>query len=259
MNELKYKLSEQFRRLDTLILRFFMRMRTSECTIMNPRRGQGRVLALLKLQPEIGQKELGYLLDLSKQAIAELLGKLEKNGFITRTQSEKDRRSYIIRLTDTGREALPDDSSDSDNGEDEAVFFDCLSGDEQHNLSDYLARIISSLEERLGETASDDYAEFFRERFFARHGFSECGPKHFGRPFGRRGGFGGPGMGGPGKGGPGMGDPGMGGPGMGGPGMGSPGMGGPGMGGPGMGGPGMRGPGMGGPGMRGSGMGGPEW
>ncbi len=47
---------------------------------INPYKGQGRVLALLKMQPEIMQKELGYLLDISTQALAELLNKLEKKG-----------------------------------------------------------------------------------------------------------------------------------------------------------------------------------
>ena len=42
------------------------------------RRGQGRVLAILKMQPEISQKELLYLLDMRPQSLGELLSKLEK-------------------------------------------------------------------------------------------------------------------------------------------------------------------------------------
>ena len=157
---------------------------------MNPHRGQGRILAILKLQPEIGQKELGYLLDMSKQALAELLGKLEKNGYITRTQSERDRRSYIVKLTDSGREALPDTNApDAEIGEADAAF-DCLNEEEQRNLTDYLSRIISTLEEKFNDSGEedDDYADFYRERFFARHGFGGySAPGSFGRRFGRRG------------------------------------------------------------------------
>ena len=58
-------------------------------TFMNPHRGQGRVLSILKLKPEITQKELTYLLDMSKQALGELLKKLENCGYITRTPSRK--------------------------------------------------------------------------------------------------------------------------------------------------------------------------
>lgn len=32
--------------------------------------GQGRVLAILKLKPEISQRDLSYLLDMSKQSLA---------------------------------------------------------------------------------------------------------------------------------------------------------------------------------------------
>ncbi|MDR0508267.1 MAG: MarR family transcriptional regulator [Candidatus Methanoplasma sp.] len=151
---------------------------------MTLHRGQGRVLSLLKLQPEIGQKELGYLLDMSKQALAGLLGKLEKNGYITRTESEKDRRSYIIKLTEKGRNVLEDRETEDDD------LFECLNEEEQRNLSNYIDRIIAVLEEKVGVDDKDDYAEFFRERFFAEHGLDERSMPPFGR--GRPGrGFGG--------------------------------------------------------------------
>ena len=157
----------------------------------NPHRGQGRVLSILKLQPEISQKELGYLLDMSKQALAEILGKLERAEFITRTQSEKDRRAYIITLTEKGKEALDEESADPDRDEDAASLanvFDCLSEEEQQTLNEFLSRILSHMEENFSSTEADELAELYRMRFFADHGFDEFderrgpgGPRGYGR------------------------------------------------------------------------------
>jgi DNA-binding MarR family transcriptional regulator len=135
---------------------------------LTPYSGQGRVLAILKMQPEIIQKELGYLLDISKQALSELLDKLEKNGYITRTQSEKDRRSFVIKLTDTGHQAIPKENNPTDNNYLEEIF-DNLNPEEQTNLTKYIEKIITTLEKKVN-TDEDTFAEFFRERFFAKHG-----------------------------------------------------------------------------------------
>jgi DNA-binding MarR family transcriptional regulator len=172
MNETKTLLTKQFLHAETLMRRYHIQKWSGAEAFRNPHRGQGRVLSILKLQPEMEQKEIGYLLDLSKQALAELLSKLEKAAYITRSQSEKDRRSYIIRLTDAGREAAAKVASEiaDDNGA--GAGFDCLSEEEQRNLSGYLTRVITALEEKLGVSdGENDYAEFFRERFFAKHGF----------------------------------------------------------------------------------------
>lgn len=68
----------------------------------DPQMGQGRVLALLKLKPEITQRELTYLLGTSRQSLAELLAKLEQRGFITREPSPTDGRVMLVRLTEAG-------------------------------------------------------------------------------------------------------------------------------------------------------------
>lgn len=173
MNETQIRLLEQFIRLETLMRRYQHIKFRDRGPFGNPNRGQGRVLSILKMQPEIGQKELGYLLDMSKQALAELLSKLEKNGYINRTQSEKDRRAYIITLTDAGRDALSNKTVETAETEDNPMLgagFDCLNDEEQLTLCDYLQRMIAALEEKLGDTGDEsDYAEFFRAQFFAHH------------------------------------------------------------------------------------------
>ncbi|MCL1970123.1 MAG: MarR family transcriptional regulator [Candidatus Bathyarchaeota archaeon] len=166
MKEQRKQLAILFTHLDELLFRYQIQTRVKEG--FTPYSGQGRVLAILKMQPEIVQKELGYLLDISKQALSELLDKLEKNGYITRTQSEKDRRSFVIKLTDTGRQAIPNENNQTDNNYLEEIF-DCLNPEEQTNLTNYIEQIIPTLEKKVN-TEEDAFAEFFRERFFAKHG-----------------------------------------------------------------------------------------
>jgi DNA-binding MarR family transcriptional regulator len=179
MNKIKSQLTEQFLRLETLIFRHRMRTQAKDSSQMNPNKGQGRVLAILKLQPEIGQKELGYLLDMSKQALAGLIGKLERNGCVTRTQSEKDHRAYIIKLTDTGREALPDENTETDEINEFELILDCFNDEEQHELSGFLNRIIAAFEKKYADTGEYDFAELFREKFFSKHKHSLDGAPWF--------------------------------------------------------------------------------
>ena len=112
----------------------------------NPMKGQGRVLALLKMKPQTTQKELGYLLAMRQQSLSELLAKLEKKGFITRKPSQEDKRVTMIALTESGATAAPDLES-----EERPNLFECLTTEERTQLSDYLDRIGKALEQKLGE------------------------------------------------------------------------------------------------------------
>jgi DNA-binding MarR family transcriptional regulator len=118
----------------------------------NPLRGQGRVLSILKLQPEISQKELGYLLDMRNQSLGELLTKLERSGYITRAASEEDRRTVNIKLTPEGLKAASE-SNARENGIDPLL--DCLNEEEKANLNDYLQRIITELEQIMGDEGAE--------------------------------------------------------------------------------------------------------
>ncbi|PKM72942.1 MAG: MarR family transcriptional regulator [Firmicutes bacterium HGW-Firmicutes-16] len=113
----------------------------------DPHRGQGRVLAILKLQPEISQKDLGYLLDMRNQSLGELLGKLEKSGAIIREPSQEDRRSMNIRLTEYGAKLIGQSGRKPD---DIGRVFDCLSEDERDKLHEILGRLSGELEMLLG-------------------------------------------------------------------------------------------------------------
>ena len=148
MNDQIKDLMELFTRADALLHRYQGSYFRNFGPFSSPHKGQGRVLSLLKLQPEITQKELGYLLDMRNQSLGELLGKLERNGYITRTPSEKDRRVMNIRLTDDGSKAAEELGGKQD---DVNQIFSCLSDEEQAMLSDYLERLINALEKTFEE------------------------------------------------------------------------------------------------------------
>ncbi len=115
----------------------------------DPYRGQGRILALLKMKPEISQKDLLYLTDMRPQSLGELLAKLENNGYIVRRQAENDKRAMIVQLTDKGR----DETIPGEKGFDHNAVFDCLDEEEKASLAAYLERLIVSLKEQLGDEA----------------------------------------------------------------------------------------------------------
>jgi DNA-binding MarR family transcriptional regulator len=166
MSETRNEILEQLTHLHMLLHRHQMQSLRNFGPFSNPHRGQGRILAILKIKPEISQKDLTYLLDMSKQAIAELLNKLEKNGYIQREISNEDHRSFNVKLTEKGV-AATDKIEDDKSCELEKVF-DCLNDDELSNLHEYLNRIIENLKSQFGE----DTADFHRQMFshFMKHG-----------------------------------------------------------------------------------------
>jgi len=151
--------------LQRLIGRFEHRRRVERSPWGDPRRGQGRVLGLLKLKPEISQRELTYLLDMSKQALAELLAKLEKVGLITREASPDDKRVTMIRLTEAGMAADQQEGASPTNIDE---LLSVLDDDELAQFSGYLARLIERLEQTVGRPDGDErraaMTEFLRER-----------------------------------------------------------------------------------------------
>lgn len=220
MNTNPTDLFQLFTRLNWLLHRYHQRNHRHFGPMGDPHRGQGRILALLKLKPEISQKELSDILDMRSQSLGEMLGKLEKSGYITRTPSEADRRVMEIRLTEAGKSV----SFQNDQHLDTETLFTSLNEDEQEKLGDYLTRVIQTLEELLGDSNAEfpfpDRPHFDPREFDPRSGMH--GGHHGGNDFhghGQRG------MGRPGPDGRGMGRHGFDGRGYGGPGFDSRGMG----------------------------------
>ena len=177
-------------------------------------RGQGRILAALKLKDGIATRELAYVLGIRVPSLNEALSKLENAGYIVREPDPRDRRVQLITLTDLGR-ALTNQMGEGEPEGDN--IFEVLTERERTNLSDYLDRLIvrmhedlpdleadrqeweKAARERMGDDAFEAWAAQAQERggFGALAGFGPLGG--FGPGFGPQGfgprGFGGPGVG----------------------------------------------------------------
>ena len=164
-------------KLQWLLQRSHLHRHTEHGPTADPTRGQGRVLAMLKLQPEITTKDLGYLLGIRQQSLNELLNKLEKAGLVTRVPSEEDRRVMIVTLTEKGKDAQQQPRADFPD------IFDCLADEEQAAFSGYLDRIIAALEEQLTDEDRDEIEDWMRA---AR---SRMGSEQFERLMSMRGGM----------------------------------------------------------------------
>ena len=122
MDEMYKDIYKKLMTLQWLLRRYHM-MNCKEHNIYeNRNEGQGRVLALLKIQPEIATKDMAYLLGIKQQSLNELLKKLEKSGYVKRKPSKEDKRVMIV----------------------------CLTNEELEQFSSYIDRILSSLEEMVG-------------------------------------------------------------------------------------------------------------
>ena len=115
----------------------------------DPTRGQGRILAMLKIQPEIKTRELAYLLGIRQQSLNELLNKLEKSGHVERRPSEEDRRVMVVRLTEKGREVQQPEM-------DYREILDCLSVEELQQFGEYLDRIIAAFGIQEADSREED-------------------------------------------------------------------------------------------------------
>lgn len=140
----------------------------------NPHRGQGRVLSILKMQSPVNQKEFSYLLDMRQQSLSELLAKLEQKGYITRTPSEEDRRTTVVTLTEAGKAAAEQTEQQE---WDASGLFDCLTEEEQRNLSGYLDRLAEAMEQEL-DNMEVDWKAFGRGPGFGPKGHHGPPPHH---------------------------------------------------------------------------------
>lgn len=137
MDELYTDIYEKLSTLQWLMKRHQMLCQTESGPFADTARGQGRILAMLKIQPEIATKDLAYLLGIRQQSLNELLNKLEKNGYVERKPSDADKRVMIVHLTEKGKDVK---QSQTDYRE----IFDCLNPEELEQLSHYLNRLIEA-------------------------------------------------------------------------------------------------------------------
>lgn len=117
--------------------------------------GQGRVLAILKMQSDITTKDLSYISGIRQQSLNELLKKLEKNGYVERMPSKEDGRVFLVRLTDKGKN-IPDTIHDY------STLFKDLNKEELASFSVILDKVIASLEEVTDDIFNDDFYDWMK-------------------------------------------------------------------------------------------------
>lgn len=147
----------KFRQLQWLLARKQFQTTVSDGPLADTTRGQGRVIATLKRQQEASTKSLAFLLRISVPSLNELLSKLEKGGYVSRTPSPKDRRVMIVRLTDKGKQV-------EQNQVDPIDIFSIFTPEEHDDFAQYLDRLAQTLEADFEANATPSAQADWRNR-----------------------------------------------------------------------------------------------
>lgn len=161
MDDIYTDIYEKLSTLQWLMKRRQMFSQAESGPFADPTRGQGRVLAMLKIQPEITTKDLSYLLGIRQQSLNELLNKLEKGGYVERRPSETDRRVMVVHLTEVGEKVQQPRA-------DYQEILGCLSQEELRQFGNYLNRIIVAFQTQADtdseELVMEDWMEKAKDR-----------------------------------------------------------------------------------------------
>ncbi|MDR3313437.1 MAG: MarR family transcriptional regulator [Oscillospiraceae bacterium] len=140
---------------------------------VHTKRGQQRILSILHERQGITQRALMDIVDVSAATLSELLGKIEADGYITRSKNEQDKRNVDVVLTEAGKEAASHMQSRRSASVKE--LFGTLSAEEQAQLSALLAKLTAQWEpgERHG------HHDHHGEQDGHGHGRHHEGERHF--------------------------------------------------------------------------------
>jgi len=171
MDDLGSELDSRLRRLSWLLHRQERSRGYAQANpAADPSRGQGRILAMLKLRDGMSTKDLSFLLGIRSSSLNETLGKLERAGLTRREPSPADRRVMLVRLTDQGRQSKQEQAEP-------LGIYSCLTAEEQTTFCAYLDRLIAALEQELGPQAQGyDRMMEARERWGRQNGSSPSQP-----------------------------------------------------------------------------------
>ncbi len=151
--------------------------------LANKSKGQGRVLALLKLKDGVSTKELSAILGLRVSSLNETLAKMEKAGLVERRPSEADKRVMLAFLTEKGKNQQQDDQPNNP----EVFVFKGFSEEELDAFEAFLDRMIANIEEELGPETVAAMKEAMRQREEMMQKFMEEGGFEGERPGGFEG------------------------------------------------------------------------
>jgi len=107
-----------------------------------PGHGQALVLSILAGRESMSQRALQQMLGVQPGSLSELVSKLERKGCLTRERGE-DRRGNLLRITEAGRQAIPDDPATTDDP------FSALNDEQRTQLADLLKLLLNHWIDRM--------------------------------------------------------------------------------------------------------------
>lgn len=126
-----------------------------------PQQGQLRVLRLLADKGQLTNSQIVTALDIRPSSASVLVSKLEARGFIKRQPDEKDKRILQITLTEAGRTFL--NNSQQLKTKLSENLFAGLTADEQQQLTQLLAKLVTYLEEHPIAWNDLDWPDFLKQ------------------------------------------------------------------------------------------------
>lgn len=107
--------------------------------------GQKKIVNILATAGEMSQFDLQNMLEIKPGSMSEVLTKMEKKGYITRSKAPNDKRMVLLRITQCG---LNWNSSIQKNmSRDSKSWFSALSSSEQKQLHEMLEKLLVNWEE----------------------------------------------------------------------------------------------------------------
>jgi DNA-binding MarR family transcriptional regulator len=104
--------------------------------------GGFRVLFALWIVEPLEAKRVAELSGMSRAAVSALVNTLERDGLVSRRQSEHDRRAVLLSLTETGRRTIS--STFTEHNERERAWTSALTRTEQDTLIGLLDKLATS-------------------------------------------------------------------------------------------------------------------
>ncbi len=98
------------------------------------------LLAALAERGPLSQRQLADLTQVHPSVMVKLVDSLEERGWVVRERNPQDRRSYALRLTPAGGQALTRLRDDLDRGE--QLFTDALTGSQRERLKAVLLNLL---------------------------------------------------------------------------------------------------------------------
>lgn len=114
---------------------------------------QQRILIMLNELGPISQSELTRQLGIQPGSASEVIIKLETAGYITRTSSEKDRRTTVVQLTEEGKSSAQ--QAAALRAERHEQMFDALNDEEKKTLLSLLEKLNADWERKYSADAGE--------------------------------------------------------------------------------------------------------